>query len=75
DAASRFVFDSPGSENIQLAIDPATGIVSGTFIHPVQGLTKIRGIAEQRINRVYGFFSGKGGTGSLTVREHIIFLP
>ncbi|MDB6152862.1 MAG: hypothetical protein JWL90_1315 [Chthoniobacteraceae bacterium] len=75
DGGNRFVFDSPGAENLQLVIAPATGIVSGTFMHPVQGLTKIRGIAVQPGNRIYGFFIGKNGPGSLTVREHIIFLP
>ncbi|MES2572690.1 MAG: hypothetical protein V4710_21885, partial [Verrucomicrobiota bacterium] len=71
---NRFIFETPQPEAVQLAIDPATGIVSGTFVHPLHGLTKLRGIARQNLNRIDGFFVGQSGTGSMHLSERIILL-
>jgi hypothetical protein len=73
-ADNRFVLEAPGAENVQLSIDPATGLVSGTFVHPRYGVTKLRGIAKQHLNQIFGFFTGKGGSGSIEVREQVIFV-
>ncbi len=57
------------SHNIQINVTDATGLVGGTFTHPVSNLpTELKGAVLQSSNSAAGFFSG-ATNGGFTIRR------
>jgi hypothetical protein len=62
-----FLINDGAGEEITLSIDPATGLMDGSFLHPTGGSTKLRGIVDQLDNSAAGYFLGPQTGGSLVV--------
>ena len=57
-----------GTEELELGIDPPTGLVQGSFLHPVTQLpVRLRGAVIQSRNRIGGYFPGINQMGSFEV--------
>lgn len=65
-----FEFGS-NTNNIQISVDDATGLMNGSFTHPVSNVTvPLHGAVLQSSNRAAGFFPGTGGRyGGFEVRR------
>jgi hypothetical protein len=68
-AAGRLVFDPEEPENVRLNIDAASGLVTGSFLHPELGKRAIRGVVHQFGNRLLGYFPGETTSGAVTVDQ------
>jgi hypothetical protein len=58
DATHVFTVALPGSEGLTLRVDPATGLLRGSFQHPLDGETALRGIVDQLEQTARGYFPG-----------------
>jgi hypothetical protein len=58
DATHVFTVAPPGSEGLNLRVDPATGLLRGSFQHPLDGETALRGIVDQLEQTARGYFPG-----------------
>jgi hypothetical protein len=67
-ADNSFTFTPPGTDAVTLSINPANGVVRGSFIHPnTQELMTLRGVVDQRYNTVNGFFLNGDNAGTLLI--------
>lgn len=63
-AANRITVTNPGSERLGLQIDPSTGLLTGTFFHPVSfRKTDILGVIFAKQNIIVGRFQGSSVPG------------
>ena len=63
-AANRITITNPGIERPNLAVNPKTGFVSGTFIHPVSSLrTDLSGVIFKKKDIIVGRFQGSSVSG------------
>jgi hypothetical protein len=64
DAAGDVTISSPGSENLQLQIQPTTGQFSGSFMHPLLNTTiSLKGVVLQLDGAGGGYFLGTNESG------------
>jgi hypothetical protein len=62
--SGKFVTNGPGIAQLALAVVPATGIISGSFLDPATGLaTPISGVVLQQQTNAAGFFLSTNATG------------
>ncbi len=67
-ADNSFTFTPPGADAVTLSINPANGVVRGSFVHPnTQELMTLRGVVDQRYNTVNGFFLNGENAGTLLI--------
>ena len=67
-ADNSFTFTPPGADAVALTVNPANGVVRGSFIHPnTQELMTLRGVVDQRYNTVNGFFLNGENAGTLLI--------
>jgi hypothetical protein len=70
-ASNTFVFAQPGEALPALLVDPATGLVSGSFVHPdSKKRVQIRGIVNQLTNSALGVILGDS-VGGMSIQPHI----
>ena len=63
-AANRISISNPGSERVSLTVDPKTGFVSGSFIHPVSFVkTDLSGVIFKKQDIIVGRFQGSSVPG------------
>ena len=63
-AKNKITISNPGVDELALAIDPETGTLSGSFIHPVSGdATRIKGVLFQKTDMSFGRFQGSSVPG------------
>ena len=63
-AANRITITNPGTERTNLTVAPGTGVVSGTFNHPVSGVkTSLSGVIFKKKEIIVGRFQGTSVSG------------
>ena len=66
-ATNRITITNPGTERLALVVDPKTGSVSGTFVHPVSGRrTDLSGVIFKKQDQkdiIVGRFQGTSVSG------------
>ena len=62
----------PNLNNQSLVVNPATGLIQGTFNHPDIGskVTRFRGALLQNRNATRGYFLGSNQSGSIRSQEN-----
>jgi hypothetical protein len=75
-ATNRITIANPGVERLGLVVHPENGVITGTFVHPVSGLTTtLSGVIFDKQNIAIGRFQGssvpgeKPQTGRLLIEE------
>jgi hypothetical protein len=54
----------PNENQVRLKMDPVTGLVTGSFIHPASGRSvAVHGVVFTKRNRVAGYFLGPKKSG------------
>jgi hypothetical protein len=62
--ADRATMSTPGAPNLNFVINPATGMVSGTFVMPDGNLIRaVRGVVIQKQQTAFGYFRGVNQCG------------
>jgi hypothetical protein len=69
DAAGNLVFKPDEPDKVRLKIDRASGLVTGSFLHPELGSRAIKGVVHQQGNRVLGYFPGNTTSGAVEVTQ------
>jgi hypothetical protein len=69
-----FAINGDTGESILLQVDPATGVLDGSFVFPGGAATKLRGIVDQLGGTAAGYFSGPQIGGSLEIEPVIVGL-
>jgi hypothetical protein len=69
-AKNAVVVNEKGDDKLALKIAPATGLLTGSFVHPgKRGSTKIEGVIYQKNNRgASGFFAGPATGGLIEIQ-------
>ena len=63
-AANRISITNPGNEQVSLTVDPTTGFVSGSFVHPVSSAdTDLIGVIFKKQDIIVGRFQGTSVPG------------
>lgn len=67
DLKGRFAWTDSTTPGLKLQVQSATGLVTGSFIHPLGGRRILRGVMTGNEGSVYGAFAGSSEGGSLVV--------
>ncbi len=66
--ADHILFNDPALPRLAVKFNPATGLFSGSFVHPVTGTTShLHGVIFQKQNAGYGYFLGVDTSGYASV--------
>ena len=65
----KFAVAPEAADQLKVRIDPGTGVITGSFVHPEFGLRELHGIADQLDNVVLGHFVGDASSGALEIRD------
>lgn len=64
DGQNRVALTGPANAGLRVALDPLTGRISGSYVHPTAGRRPLRGVVVQKQNGAWGYFLGAEVSGN-----------
>ena len=71
DVAGRFSWTEATIPGLKLRMQASTGILSGSFVHPLGGVRVFRGAMIQADGSAWGFFAGPSEVGAVTLQPRV----